>query len=73
MDQTGVAVAGLGIAVPGDQARQRILTPVDTYLRLLPGRLFEQQGEPAVRRRRLQPVRLKIQLGAGQLHIASGE
>ncbi|MCY1538113.1 hypothetical protein D9M68_736370 [compost metagenome] len=73
MDQAGIAITGTGIAVPGHQARHRVQTAMESHLRLLPGRFFEQLFEPAVRAHLIQPLRLKIQLGVRQLQVGVGK
>ena len=73
VQQAGIAIAGLGIAIPGHQAWHRIVAAVKEDLRLLPRRLGQQLRQPLVGTARIQPVRAVIQLGIRQLQGQVGE
>ncbi len=62
---------GVRVAVPGHQARGRMLLAMDAQDRLFPGRFLFQAQQPGARQRRIQPMREIAQVGVRQGQGAS--
>ncbi|MNE72463.1 hypothetical protein D3C80_1684090 [compost metagenome] len=67
MDQAGVLVTGLGVAVPGHQAWHRVVTTMEVDLGLFPGRLGHQSRQPVAGLDHGKEMRLVAQFSVGQL------